>query len=105
MKPQVTVFLNTAYQYQTGQFYPERHISNLERLAKKFPDYDAELIDCLYRLAIHLDTYASELAEKIADGQMEKPEAFQHLAVIFKQFSQENRGSALENALDRLEEK
>lgn len=47
MKSQVTTFLDTAYGYQKGEFYPERYIKNLESLAVEFPDYDKELIDRL----------------------------------------------------------
>jgi hypothetical protein len=100
MKPRVTAFLDAAFAYQHGEFYPETHIKNLERLATEFPDYDKELIDCLYRFAVHLDARASEFAEKIFHRYMSEEEALSQLAVTFKQFSKGSRDWALEHALE-----
>ena len=100
MEPRVTTFLDTAFGYQIGQFYPERHEENLKKLSEQFNDYDSELIDCLYRYSILLGSQASSLAEKVYHRYLSEEEALSHLAVEFKSFSKGTRDWALENALD-----
>lgn len=91
--------LDSAYLCQSGEFYPEIHKKNIDDLCVKYTDYDKKVIDCLYRFAIHLDTYSAELAEKMNDDQITKEEALETLEIIFYHFSDSIRNQALEDAI------
>lgn len=102
MKSRLTSFLDTAYEYQRGQFYPERHEENLQRLAIEFPIYDKDLRDCLYRLAVHLDTTSANLASGVAAESFSKEDGLEQLSVSFFHFSETTRQRALDHAIDIL---
>ena len=99
MASRVTSFLDSAFALQIGKFYPEYHQANLKSLREEFPEYDTELVDCLYRYSILLGECASEHAEKIYHRYQTEQGALDILEVSFKQFSKGTREWALENAL------
>jgi hypothetical protein len=98
----LTSILDEAYWLQRGQFYPERHEQNIHKLVKKYPGYTKNEIDFFYRIAIHLDEVAENLANKVYTDSGYKEEALDYLQIVFFHFSSELRKDALQIHLDNL---
>ncbi len=44
-----------AYWLQMGEYYPQHHQANVQRLRDRYPDYAAEEVDRIYRQACRLE--------------------------------------------------
>ena len=95
----LTDFLGDAYRVQSGEYYPETHQKNLRYLSEEYPEYPEDVIDCLYRFAIHLDVEATRLGKEVNLGECTKEAALDFLAVTFYHFSKGTRRLALEMQL------
>ena len=89
-----------AYHSQRGEYYPERHAENLSKLGEKFPSYDSQVIDCLYRFSIHLDTYTQKLIVDFKMGKNTREECLGELTVIFYHFDEALREEVFQYWLD-----
>jgi len=56
-----------AYQYQQGEFYPEHHRANVQRLREKYPTFSQSEIDGIYRQACHIDF---EVRQRVGAAQL-----------------------------------
>ena len=87
-----------AYQWQVGEFYPEHHEANVQRLHQKYPEHSVSEIDAIYRQACCID---SEVKERVGKSQLSnaaKEELLDWLQDHFHGFSRESFLWAIERA-------
>ncbi len=90
-----------AYAFQQGQFYPERHQANVQRLHQKYPEFPLSEIDAVYRQACRIDF---EVQERIGGAQLSqqaREELLDWLEDHFYGFSTESFLRAIERAESR----
>lgn len=58
-----------AYRWQQGEFYPEHHQANVQRLHQKYPEHPLAEIDAIYRQACRIDY---EVQERVGKSQLSK---------------------------------
>ena len=56
-----------AYSWQQGEFYPEHHQANIERLSDKYPEVSSAEIEDIYRKAC---TIEHEIRQQIQGAQL-----------------------------------
>ena len=95
----LTKLLDKAYTLQDGEYLPERHISNLKTLEHEFSNFDKELVDCLYRIAVHLGEYAKRYADQILNKETTMKAAVAELRITFHHFSRNTLYAAIEKSL------
>ena len=71
-------FFESAYWLQRGEFYPEIHAANVDKLASEFR-WNRVLVDALYRILPHFDYVAQEAAKRVASGEVSVEVAFEEL--------------------------
>ena len=90
-----------AYQWQQGEFYPEHHQANVQRLHRKYPECPWSEIDAIYRQACRIDF---EVQERIGTSQLSaraRHELLDWLEDHFHGFSRESFLQAIEKAETR----
>ena len=88
-----------AYSWQQGQFYPERHQANVQRLHQKYPAFPLSEIDAIYRQACRIDF---EVQERVGTSQLSKQAREELLGWLEDHFYGFGRASLLE-AIERAE--
>ena len=56
-----------AYAFQQGEFYPQHHQANVQRLHQKYPEFPLSEIDTVYRQACRIDF---EVQERVGGAQL-----------------------------------
>lgn len=90
-----------AYYLQNGEFYPENHKANIEKLSRKYSDQPLSEIDTIYRQACCID---SEVQEQVGGCQLSegaKEELLQWLEKHFHGFTRASFLRAIEQARPR----
>src|SRR5689334_3153636 len=90
-----------AYRWQQGEFYPQHHQANIQRLHKKYPEHSLSEIDAIYRKACRIDF---EVQERIGTSQLSKgarEELLDWLEDHFYGFSRQTLLQAIESAESR----
>lgn len=90
-----------AYRWQHGEFYPERHLANVQRLLKKHPEHTFSEVDAIYRQACLIDYEVQQRAGKAQLSNGARQELLDWLADRFYGFSQETFEDAIERAESR----
>ena len=87
-----------AYHWQVGQFYPERHLANVQRLHDKYPDLPLGEIDAIYREACRIDYEVRERVGTSTLSNAAKQELLDWLEDHFCGFSRDSLLWAIERA-------
>ena len=88
-----------AYSFQQGEFYPEHHQANVQRLRQKYPGFSLSEIDEIYRQACRLDF---EVQERVGASQLSKQAREELLDWLEDHFYGFSRASFLQ-AIERAE--
>jgi hypothetical protein len=87
-----------AYRWQQGEYYPEHHQANVQRLQQKYPEHPLSEIDAIYRQACSIDY---EVQKRVGKSQLSKGAREQLLDWLednFYGFSRESFLWAIERA-------
>ena len=87
-----------AYSWQQGQFYPERHKANVQRLHQKYGEYSISEIDAIYRQACRIDFEVQERIRTSELTERAKAELLEWLEDNFHGFSRASLMEAIERA-------
>ena len=71
-------FFEEAYWLQHGEYYPQTHQANVEKLCGRYP-WEAVIIDSLYRVTCHFDFVLEQAAKRVASRQISAPKGFEEL--------------------------
>jgi hypothetical protein len=87
-----------AYSYQQGEFYPEHHLANVQRLHQKYPEHSLSEIDEIYRQACRIDAHVQQRLGGSHLTEKAKQELLGWLEDHFFGFSRESFLRAIERA-------
>lgn len=90
-----------AYAFQQGEFYPEHHQANVQRLHQKYPEFPLSEIDAVYRQACRIDSEVQERVDGAQLSQQAREELLDWLGDHFYGFSTESFLRAIERAESR----
>jgi hypothetical protein len=90
-----------AYAFQQGEFYPEHHQANVQRLHQKYPEFPVSEIDAVYRQACRIDFEVQERVGGAQLSQQAREELLDWLEDHFYGFSKESFLRAIERAESR----
>jgi hypothetical protein len=88
-----------AYRWQQGEFHPEHHQANVERLRQKYPQHALSEIDSIYRQACRIDL---EVKERVGAAQLTQHAREELLDWLERRFYGFSRTS-FQQAIDRAE--
>jgi hypothetical protein len=81
-----------AYRWQRGEFYPEHHQSNIQRLHQKYPGHSVSEINAIYRQACRIDF---EVQERVGKSKLSEGVERELLSWLEDHFHGFNRESFL----------
>ena len=84
---------------QQGEFYPEHHHANVERLHRQYPEHPLSEIDGIYRQACRIDF---EIDQRVGSSQLSEQAREELLDWLEDHFNGFSRASFLE-AIQRAE--
>lgn len=87
-----------AYAFQQGEFYPEHHQANVQRLHQKYPGFSVAEIDAVYRQACRIDFEVQERVGGAELSQQARVELLDWLEDHLYGFSRESFLLAIERA-------
>ena len=86
---QIRKFFENSYWLQKGEFYPETHLSNIEKLSNEF-ELNKIVTDALYRISCDLSSKVETLCESVIEGYLNPKDVFEEINIpIFFFFSNE----------------
>jgi len=97
--PNSAALHSDAYSFQQGEFYPEHHQTNVQRLHQKYADFSLPEIDEVYRQACRIDF---EVQERVGTSQLSKQTRVELLDWLEDHFYGFSRASFLQT-IERTE--
>jgi hypothetical protein len=88
-----------AYWSQQGEFHPEHHRANVQRLHRRYPGHSLGTIDAIYRLACRIDF---EIQERVGSSQLSRQARDELLDWLEDHFNGFPRATLLQ-AIERAE--
>jgi len=87
-----------AYSFQQGEYYPEHHVANVQKLHQKYPEFSLSEVDAIYRRACSIDF---EVQQRVGSSKLTpqaKNELLDWLEDHFYGFSRISLLQAIEEA-------
>src|SRR5439155_5133404 len=100
-KPSSEIY-DAGYSCQQGEFYPEHHQTNIQKLRERFPEYSATEIEGIYRQACRLDYDIQQWSGGATLSERQKEERLVWLEDHYYGFSRKSLLQALERTETKL---